>query len=266
MAKTSSVFHMLNGIYSSGLAAYGQQLRLDVIANNLANTLTPGFRRDTMTFRQRFEEALEDKPDFDHYNAMVHRYGGAPFIEGTTFDREPGTLEATGRDTDFAILGDGFFRVREISTGNFFFTRAGNFMIDPDGRLTTADGKYLVLSPDGDAIDIEPEALRDIRVDQTGALYQGNTLIGQIGVVGVPDLSKLSKHGDTLFSGSAEEIEPRPESRVLQGHLEASSANPVEEIVDMIRAFRSVESNLQMIRYQDSTLERAVNDLGRLPR
>ncbi len=254
------------GIYASGLGALGQSAKLDVIANNLANSATPGFRRDTMTFRERLVEALEDRHDARTYNALVHRHGGAPFVDGIGFDLEGGGYETTHRPLDFAVVSRGYFSVQDLETGAVYGTRAGNFTIDSSGRLVTADGRCHVLSAEARGIALDPTASTEVRFREDGTLFQGDVELGRLGVVAFDDETRLRKHGDNLFAADSARATPVENAKVVQGTLERSSVNPITEMVEMIKALRALESNLEMVRFQDAALDRAVNDFGRLPR
>ncbi|MBI2898731.1 MAG: flagellar hook basal-body protein [Planctomycetes bacterium] len=254
---------MIFGLYAAGLGAIGQSVRLDLIANNLANVNTPAFRRDQLTFRERLTEALEDRPDLKYYNSLVHRYGGAPFIDGISYDKEAASYDVTGRALDFAIRGDGYFTVRERNTDRLFYTRAGNFVLDSQGNLATADGKYLVLSEEGEAMRVDAANANDLKLDAAGALHQGDVLMGRFRIVDFSDAEGVRKIGENLYQPFAAERVEAPEARVVQAALEASTVNPVVEMVDMIRTMRALESNLQMVRIQDGTLDRVVNEFGR---
>lgn len=252
------------GIYQSGLAALGQSAKIDVTANNLANISTVGFRGDRVTFRARMVEALEGVPDFGYYNALVDRHGGAPFIDAIRFDRNPGGFEQTGRRLDFALRSDGFFTVRDSETGGVYYTRAGNFVLDGQGHLMTADGRYEVLDGQARGVAIDPAAEGDLRLSEEGRLFKGVTEAGALAVVDFDDYSRLRKYGDNLFANHGAAVTAPQNLRVVQGALETSSVNPIAEMVRMIQAFRVLESNLQMIQIQDRTLERTVGDFGRV--
>ena len=251
------------GMYTSGLGAMGQSVKIDQIANNLANVATPGFRRDHFSFRERLVEALEDRPDLKFYNAQVHRNGGAPFIDRVTFDRDGGGYEQTHRPLDLAIVGQGYFTVRELQSGETVYTRAGNFTLGGDGRILTADGKYQLAADDGRGLAVDPGTGGDLRVREDGTIFQGDVEIGKAGVVDFDDVARLHKRGDNVFENTGATASAPERLQVTQGTLELSSVNPVVEMVEMIKALRSLESNLQMLRFQDGVLDRAVNDLGR---
>jgi flagellar basal-body rod protein FlgG len=258
---------MLYGLYASGLGALGQSHRLDIIANNLANVNTPGFRRDRISFKERLTEALEDTPDLKYYNSLVHRYGGAPFVDGVSYDTDPGGFEATGRTLDFAINGPGFFAVRDLNTRQLYYTRAGNFIFDSAGHLVTPDGKYEVLDRNGVGLSIDPtNPDSQIRVDPEGKFFQGAEDRGILQVVDFANPNGLRKHGDNLFRNVAGDPIEAKGYRLEQGTLEGSSVNPVAEMVEMIKTIRAIESNLQMVHIQDTVLDRTVNDFGRVQR
>lgn len=259
------------GIYTSGLGAFAQSAKLDIIANNLANVNTPGFRKDQIAFRERLVEAMEGRHDSSYYNEAIDRYGGAPLIDAVSFDRDPGQYDVTGRAQDVAIDGKGFFVVTDRQTSENFYTRAGNFVFDAEGRLVTADGKYQVAGAAGEPIAIDPGSAGNLQIREDGSIYSGENLMGAIGVVDFDDYSALAKYGDTMFRRVADQegnVAPHAaeQAKVRQGVIERSSVNPVVEMTEMIETLRMIESNLQMIKFQDSTLEKAVNELGRIPR
>jgi flagellar basal-body rod protein FlgG len=257
---------MIYGITTSALAAFMQEAGINVTANNLANLRTTGFRADTIAFQERLVEALEDRPDWQYYNATVDRYGGAPFIHKILFDRNPGPIEESGKPLDLAIDGKGFFAVRSLDTGKVFYTRAGNFRFDHEGRIVTANGKYQLLTPDREGILLPPEMLaQKITVDETGAIFLGTVQVTRLGLFDFKDYHKLLKFRDTLFEDVSGTPEPAT-GRIKQGFLEGSSAEPFRELSNMIGQLRILGFNIQMIRFQDSTLERLINDMSRLQR
>ena len=252
------------GLYTSGLGAIGQSMKIDQIANNIANANTPAFRRDTMAFGERLVEALEDNQDLAYYNALVHRNGGAPVVQDVRAEKSTAGFEVTRRPLDFAIVGEGWFSVQDLETNETFLTRAGNFTVTGAGRLTTADGRCQVLSADGRGLAVDPTGAGELRVREDGLLTQGAEEIGRLGITGVEDESRLRKHGDNLFRNlGTGTVAPAAGTRVEQGALEKSGVNPVLEMVEMIKSFRVLETNLEMVRLQDAVLDRSVNDFGR---
>jgi flagellar basal-body rod protein FlgG len=251
------------GIYTSGLGAMGQAAKMDLIANNLANVATPGYRKDSLSFRQRLVRALEGPADLRYYNAKVDRNGGAPFVDQITFDSKPGGYQETQRPLDLAIMGQGFFTVTDLKTGTPVYTRAGNFSLAPDGRILTADGRYQLTSTEGNGLAAEPDAAGPIHVGRDGQLTQGDAPLGQVGLVDFDNYNQLRKLGDNVYQNEGASASAPTVSQILQGTLETSSVNPMTEMVEMIRTFRTLESNLQMIKIQDEVVDHSVNELGR---
>lgn len=250
----------MNGLELSGLGAMGQSMKIDQIANNIANANTPGFRRDTMAFAERLTRAVGG--DCAGYNALARR-GGAPVIDAVRFETAGGGYEVTRRPLDLALVGEGWFALRDVETGALSYTRAGNFEMNGDGRLTTADGRAEVLADDGRAIALDPAGDGKLLVREDGLLEQGGVEIGRLGITGFEDESRLSKVGETRVRNGGSATRAPLGTRVEQGTLERSGVNPVLEMVEMIKAFRVLETNLEMVRLQDAALDRAVNDAGR---
>jgi flagellar basal-body rod protein FlgF len=248
------------GIYLSAAGALAAEARLDVVANNIANVETPGFKRSFTLVRERPPEAASagirgrGRPDLD-------ALGGGPIVQEIRFDASRGGLRSTGESLDVAIDGDGWFSVDR--DGEVLHTRAGNFVRTPDGRLATADGRGFVLDDGGSPIELP--AIGSIDIGEDGTIAVGGETVARLGVVGSLDPDQFQPAGGTLFRrigpGAAEEAEG---FRIRQGMLETSTAEPVREMVRMIHTFRAYETNQRMIALQDESLGRAVRDVGRL--
>jgi flagellar basal body rod protein FlgG len=226
------------GIAITGRGALAQAAKIDVIANNLANGSTVGFRRDSVGFAANLQAVV-------------------------AADRRSGDLEATRRPLDLAIAGPGYFTVRDLESGADYYTRAGNFDIDSSGRLVTADGRCQVLASDGRGIALDPAAAGSLRVAEDGTLEQGEVGYGQLGVVEFEDVARLARRGGNLVENRGSALGGAPGSRIQQGTLERSSVDPALEMAEMTRALRALEANLQTIRILDATLERTVNEFAR---
>jgi flagellar basal-body rod protein FlgF len=222
------------GIEISARAVLAQQARIDVIANNIANAGTVGFRRGTIGFRANLETAMGVDP-------------------------RTGDLEVTRRPLDLAISGPGSFTVRDLETGADRTTRAGNFDIDSSGRLVTADGRCQVVASDGRPLALDAAIAGSLRVAEDGTLFSGDVEYGQLGVV-VEDVARPAQRGDGLIENRGVSS---PGSRIQQGTLERSSVDPALESADMVRALRALEANLEVIRILDATLERTVSEFAR---
>lgn len=255
---------MLTGMYTSALGAAGQETKLTFIANNIANVNTPGYRAQKIAFVERLTAALE-KADLQFYNRLIDRYGGAPRISGTHIDKTPGRIERTDAPFDFAIDGEGFFMVQDKQTGETYLTRAGDFSLSADGNLVTKDGRYTLLSRQKEPVKIPVEVGGSFNVLSTGEIFSGTELLGNVGVFDAR-FEDLRNFGENLFTFDEEKASPISNPRIQQGFIERSSVNPIVEMTDLISVGRMIEMNLNLLKAQDQTLDRAINDLGRAAR
>jgi flagellar basal-body rod protein FlgF len=247
---------MLYGMYLSAAGAIVEETRQAVIANNIANASTPGYKADTAVFRQRLTEA-EKTLEAARGGGWDGQTGGV-FLDRVEYTRSRGPFIPTGQPLDMALKGDGFFTVTDGT--QVLYTRAGNFARSPDGYLVTANG-WKVLGTDGKPIRLPPG---EVKVGTDGALRVGGRPAGKILVAGSLDPAQFEKVGENTFrylgTGS-----PAPvKAEVLQGFLENSSVGTVGELTSLIGSQRAYEANLQMARIQDESLGRATNELGRV--
>jgi len=243
------------GLYISAEGAQAQARRLEVIANNLANVETTGFKRDVATFQSRFAEAIQQGSDIPGSGSINNVGGGVKVINVTT-DFSSGSLRLTKNPTDMAVNGDGFFQVRGRD-GGVFLTRAGNFTLDTAGRLITQSGGLPVLDEAGAEIVID--GTRPWEVDAGGQIVQEGSATG-IGLVRPQSGGDLVKVGDNLFRPLAPVIPVAPEARdVRQGYLEQSGVNATREMMAMIETSRAFEANTRLIQHQDSMVSGLVN-------
>jgi flagellar basal body rod protein FlgG len=230
--------------------------RLAILANNLANVTTAGYKADRLEFFQ---------PLFSPHAAGPVTSAGpaAPLpaaVSRTRTEFSAGPMRQTGNPLDLALDGAGFFVV-STSAGPRL-TRAGAFARSTDGLLTAADGAP-VLARNMQTMKV-PEN-ETINVDATGMVRAGASTVGQLLIVAPRDPSPLVKDGGTRFAPpDSMPLEPASDPRVVQGALEQSNVNPVLTLVEMIDALRVYEAAQRAARSLDETLGRAVNDVGRL--
>lgn len=172
-----------------------------------------------------------------------------------------GSLEATGNNLDFAIQGDGFFKVTNLA-GDIFYTRNGNFTLNNNGEIVTSEGHFL-LSEAGGSILVDG---LDFQVTDNGGILVNNQIVDQIDLVDIVNERMLRKQGESYYRiAQGEEVETRPfTGEILQGYLEGSNVNVIKEMVEMITAYRNYESNQKVVKAYDELLQRAVNDIGKL--
>jgi len=252
---------MVYGIYSSAAGLMTSQYRQDVLANNLANVATAGFKQDLTAIRERLPASREELTDRAASDATLAGTTGGSLVAPTYTSFEPGAVETTGNALDVAIAGEGFFRVRAGSTESY--TRDGRFTLNKDGLLMTATGQAEVLDSGGRPIKV-PATLKDrVRIDANGQVHAGKQSFGQLGVVRFDDESLLRKTGGNLLvslGGKATETE----ADLKPGSVETSNVDATRTMVSMIEASRAYQMNATMIGLADQTLGRAVNEIAKL--
>ncbi len=253
---------MIHGIYLSSHGAKAQSLQQDVIANNLANASTTGFKRDVATF-QVF------KPEDIRRNIPIRMDGdrqkevGAISVDRISTDHSSGSLQKTGQDYDIGLSGEGFLRVSDGQ--NEYLTRNGQLHRNIDGQLVTLDQGMQVLSTSGQPIEI-PGTATSIEISPDGnvaAVLTDNQRIplGQIDLVAAPT-DQLRKIGDSLYDTQAQLTPAGRNLEVKQGFIEASGVSPIKEMTAMIETSRAFEANINMIRIQDESLGRLLQTVG----
>jgi flagellar basal-body rod protein FlgF len=223
----------------------GLRQQVDVIAHNVANLSTTGFKREDLAFATHVERL--DLPGDSLALAKV---------ASSHTDFSPGALERTGNPFDFAIDGSGFFAV-ETAAG-VRYTRDGRFSTNQLGELVTAAG-HRVLDDGGSPI-VVPAQVADLTLSAEGALSAADGVL--LGVLGIRELPQgfLRREADGLF---AAEVDPEPalDPKVVQGFLEGSNVNPVRELTDLIEAQRAYERGRAMLDTEDERIRRMVDKL-----
>lgn len=261
---------MLKGLYTAYTGMVNEQRRMDVVTNNLANANTTGYKKEGTT-SQAFDDVLAYKiKDMSEAAGTVRGLGvnnlGVKIGEGYT-DYSQGAIKGTENEFDLALSGSGFFEVsytNKAGETSYKYTRDGSFTIDQQGYLVTQDGDY-VCNINGARIRLDP--LLDFRVDTSGNIMQGDdtTPVAQIAVRDFEDYNYLEKFGENYFQPVEGARRVREgEAKVYQGYLETSNISVVTEMVNMISISRSYETSQKVIQTYDSSLEIAVNQLGKL--
>jgi flagellar basal-body rod protein FlgF len=241
---------MSYGLYISAEGAQAQSTRLEAISNNIANASTPGFKRDFAIIQARYAEETERGRDYPGSRSL-NDLGGGVMVSQTKSDFSGGPLQDTGVPTDLAIRGDGFFMVRRGNQD--LLTRNGNFKITNAGELQTQDG-YSVLSADGNPVVID-DPTQPWQISDSGGITQGASTPINLALVRPASLGDLAKRGENLFAPLAPTLPVEDADRqVVPGHLELSTVKPAMEMVEMIETTRAYETNVNMVRFQDTML------------
>lgn len=226
---------------------------MEIIANNIANMDTNGFKVESMIQKT------------DPSEPAVTLGGPRPvkFVapDGVARDFGQGVLTRTGGELDMAIEGKGFFQVQTPQGPRF--TRDGRFTTDPTGRLVTQSGQP-VLDDGGGEITIDAEK-GQVAIATDGTMSQGNERVGRVGMYAFANQGALEKAGDNTFR-NASNLAPQAaaEAKLRQGYLETSNVKPVLEITRMIEVSRAYESTAKMIDAEADLSRRSVERLGRV--
>lgn len=223
----------------------GLMREMGVVANNIANASTTGFRREGVVFSE-FVAALDEDPSL----SMAH-------ASGRHVDLSQSTISQTGGQFDFAIQGEGFFLI-ETPQGQRL-TRAGSFTPSADGELVTPDG-YRLLDAGGAPIFVPPDA-KGVALATDGTLSANGQPIAQVGLWQPADPLSLRHQAGTMFA--AADLEPAEGATVLQGMLEDSNVEPVSEIARMIEVQRAYELGQKFLDSEDERVRGVIQALGR---
>lgn len=217
-----------------------------IIANNIANLSTDGFRREGAIFAEMVEKG-----------ALIGGASAQTAARVRVTDFGQGALQRTGGEFDLAIEGDGFFLV-ETPQGQAL-TRAGSFVRSAEGELMTRDGFRLL--DEGGAPLFAPAGARDIAFATDGTVSADGQPVGRVGVVTVEDRSALVRRDSGLFT-TDEPILPAEEATVFQGFVEQSNVNPVQEIARMIEVQRAYEAGANFLSAEDERMRQAIRVIG----
>lgn len=260
---------MLRGLYTAASGMLLEKTHADVIANNLANVNTTGFKRDSLlteAFPQMLMHRLDDPAQlipgqpgrWIDPRPPVGWVGVGAAVQGTATDFTQGQLVVTDNPLDVALVGRGFLVVEE--RGGLRYTRNGSLALDSEGYLVTSEGAR-ILGLSG------PVAISGNKVQITveGEVLVDGAYVDTLQIVDFPEPASLIKEGDSLYRATAAAGLPRPaEAEVRQGVLERSNVNSIQEMIDLIAAMRAYEANQKVVLTQDQLLGKAVNEVGRV--
>jgi len=239
---------MTRGMYAAAGGMLVGMRAGDVYANNLANASTTGYKADRVTFGS-FQRVM--LPGTKDDSGAVAQIAQSSTVNPITYDMSQGALQETTNPLDIAIEGAGFMAVQ--TPDGVRYTRDGHLAIDADGRLVTSHGNP-VLSDAGAAITVGNGS---VVIQPSGEVFSDNRPVGRLQLVRLTRPETASKEGGNLISGGGAVVDPT--SQVRQGMLEASNADPMRTMVEMIQVLRLVEMNQRVIQAQDSTLQQIID-------
>lgn len=257
---------MIRGLYTSGWSMLALNKKMDVLSNNLANVSTNGYKRDTVAmegFPALLARRLNDNTDGISGGVPVGDLSFSDDVGEVFTDYQPGNVIETDQSLDFSMKDEGnaFFCVA-IPNGNEFteyYTRDGSFELNANGQLITLQG-YFVLGEKG-VIELNSD---QFLLQRDGTILKDGAVVDKLLIKQFENPNTLRKNGENLLSPTDGTVEEEFSGQVLQNFLEQSNVNIVREMVDMISLMRSYEANQRIITAMDGTLDKAVNEVGRV--
>ena len=246
-------------LYENAAALRSLEQYQNIIANNIAASHVAGFKKVAVSF-----EAIEggEIPRSTHDRLRNDMPGSFPMLKNQS-DLVEGELRETNNPLDMALRGDGFFALNNAK-GESVYTRNGQFYINSEGVMVNSMG-HEFSDPSGNAITIEPD-LGEVSIDKEGQVFQGEQLIGEIGIFSFDDpLTQLERIGGGFITKD-ENIAPQQSEpgsfSVMQGFLEGSNVSSIEEMIGLIEVSRAHEANQKMIQTFDQNVGKAIGTLG----
>lgn len=265
---------MLRGFYTAASGMISQQRQQEALSNNIANVNTPGYKADQAAM-QSFPEILLSEMGSKQgglgSNRLPYKRHVGPLSTGVYVQEmipqfSQGSLRETGLDTDIALVhyelpdenGSVFFTVQGID-GETQLTRNGNFTVDQEGYLVTNEGLY-VLDQGGNPIQTGGQ---EFHMSPEGIV---STVAGQtiLGTTYIENAHQLEKLDNGLFTGVEGVIPPNGSFTVQQGFLEESNVDLMQVMTQMMESFRMFETNQRVLKAYDQSMEKTVNDIGRI--
>jgi flagellar basal body rod protein FlgG len=245
-------------LYQAASALNANARWQEVIAENLASSSTPGFRKQELTVEAVRAGLLPAQTQAS--NRLVPPHFTLPNASLST-NFTPGELRYTGSITDLAIEGPGFFEV-QLANGASAYTRDGEFRLNAQGQLTTKQG-YPVLGDSG-FIQIDPNNPAPIVVSPSGEVSQGTDQLGRIRAVNFDQPNLLQPISGALFLAQDPNLtrEVAETSTLRQGWLEGANTTVSEEMASLLTAMRPFEANQRVIQIQDERMAKAIEELG----
>lgn len=257
---------MTRGIEAAAAGMTSILLQHDIIANNMANVNTPGFKQGIATFKN-FEEVLVNQIDAKkgYTQNQIGSLSSGSILDMSTVDFKQGSLKSTGNALDFAISGQGFFTV--MTPQGEAYTRNGSFIRGQNGQLTTNEG-YPVMGENGIiSLNVNDNQLKDIKVDSNGQVQLNGQVIDNLKIVEFKNPNTVNQLGNSLYKATPGNNPVKATNyEVNQGAIESSNANMVESMVNSITGMRTYETLGKVIETSHRSLSKTVGEVGRVKR
>lgn len=247
---------MIRGLYTATSGMLTSNRKIDVTANNIANISTAGFKRDSLVATV-FDEALVSR--MENGTVTIGNSSQRTIAGEIGTDLTQGSLKETGNSLDLAVKGDGFFTLTNAQ-GQQWFSRNGQFSMDAEGYLTLPQGGRLM--GENGAVKVDGTGFT---VNGQGEVYDTKGKLVDKLLIYSPTGNTMVKQSEGMFVDMAyTQANFIDDGEVLQGVLESSNVDMTEELSDMISSQRSFQACSQALKMIDSTLQKAVNEVGRI--
>jgi len=230
---------MSSGKYAAISGAVARMQRLENISEHLAAAKTPGYKKGMVTFEARLGEAS---------SGMATKGTNYTRLTEQKIDFTPGHVEHSGDPLDLAINGDGFFQIQKPD-GTFGYARKGNFELNGEGKLIDTNGFPVMSAGGGEIILPRP----DVNISLDGSIWDGDTLVAQVGLFHFPDTSILQRtRGEMFIPTDNMQPELHPSPSMSQKNLETSNIDMMRTMVQMTANLRAFEANQKALKiYSD---------------
>lgn len=259
---------MVRGIEAAAAGMVGITELNDVIANNLANINTPGFKQTLLAFKniQELEVSkIDAAKGFQNREQSPGTISAGSAVDALVIDFKQGSIKQTGNPFDVAINGDGFFTIQ--TQDGVAYSRNGNFMRNNEGLLTTLDGNPVIGESGPIALDIENVKDNQIKIHSNGDIEVNKEIVDRIKIVDFEDKSKLSYQGNSLFKANGENLVMKEaKAQLSQGSLESANSTAIETMIKSIDGSRTYEMLSKTIETSNRSLGKIVNEVGRIKR
>ncbi|PKM94903.1 MAG: flagellar basal-body rod protein FlgF [Firmicutes bacterium HGW-Firmicutes-1] len=254
---------MLRGLYTAYTGMLAQQQKMDTISNNLTNANTAGYKREAVMFESFNDVYMVKINDPEQAGNKIIGKGSLGVKVGESFTNyEQGSLQQTDIPLNLALNGSGMFVVGSLDAqGNIQekYTRDGSFGLNKDRQIENKDG--LLLLGENGPITV---GSADVRITEDGNVFEGETFIDKIKTIDFENIQSLKKLGGNIFEAADNTTTKVYDGKIAQGFIENSNVSSIEEMIHMINVMRTYEANQKIITTYDATLDKSVNEIGRL--
>jgi flagellar basal-body rod protein FlgF len=242
---------MVRGIYSAAAGMITQYKKIDVLGNNISNVNTTGFKQSDISFSDFGQELAVCSDDGKQIGSMPL----CVVLGQESNDLTPGALKSTAINTDLAIDGTGFFAVRTPNSADTKYTRAGDFIVDPQGCLSLPNGEQL-LSQNGTPLYVGDNNFK-VNTDGTVTLSNGTT-----NKIDMYTSANVTKRKDGFFNLPGAAAVPPANGQIKQGWIEDSNTDVIKNMTEMMAATRSFQGSQQAFQISSEALDKLVSSIG----